>query len=101
MLAWRLEGDVNLLKEVSSYLIRQPKRIVLLGVPGAEGNAMFIFARSKDVDVHMGQLLGKAAKAYGGKGGGRPDFAQGGGKPEIIDEALKILTEEDNKQTGV
>ena len=27
--------------------------------------------------LHVGKLLSEAAKAFGGKGGGRPDFAQG------------------------
>ena len=30
--------------------------------------------------VHAGKLLGEVAAVLGGKGGGRPDMAQGGGK---------------------
>ena len=29
--------------------------------------------------IQAGQLISEAAKITGGKGGGRPDFAQGGG----------------------
>ena len=93
ILAQQIDGDINLLKDVVSHLIRTPKVVALMGVKNEANGAMFAFARSGDVDIHMGQLLGKASKVYGGKGGGRPDFAQGGGDPRIIDEALQILKE--------
>jgi alanyl-tRNA synthetase len=39
-----------------------------------------------------GDLIREAAAAVGGKGGGRPDFAQAGGRdPSKIDEALAIV----------
>ena len=86
-----LEGDANLLKEVASRLIRQPRMAVLLGAETTPGHAALVFARSEDVDLHMGQLLSKAAKPLGGKGGGRPDFAQGGGPVEILEAAKALL----------
>ena len=91
VIAQMLEGDANLLRDAASHLIRRPGIVALLGVPSGEGNAMFAFARSADVELHMGRLLSAAAKPLGGKGGGRPDFAQGGGNPEIIDAALRLL----------
>ena len=44
--------------------------------------------------VHAGELIKKIAEVVGGKGGGRPDFAQAGG-PEAkkLDEALKLAKE--------
>ncbi len=88
-----LEGDANLVKEAASRLIRHPGVIALLGAPAGEDRAAFVFACAKDVDIHMGQLLAQAAKPLGGKGGGRPDFAQGGGPAEVLDAAVKILVE--------
>ena len=86
-----LDGDVNLAKDVASRLIRQAGIVALLGAKTVEGQAAFVFARSQDVDIHMGQLLSQAAKPLGGKGGGRPDFAQGGGPVGILDAAKAIL----------
>lgn len=91
VLARMLDGDVNLVKDAASRLIKQPGVVVLLGARTGEGSAAFVFARSQDVDVHMGQLLSGAAKPLGGKGGGRPDFAQGGGPTEVIEAAKRVL----------
>jgi alanyl-tRNA synthetase len=39
-------------------------------------------------------LIGEVAKLVGGKGGGRPDFAQAGGNdPSRLDEALGKVAE--------
>ena len=52
-------------------------------------------------DINAGKLVQKIAQATGGKGGGRPNFAQGGGKDttkldnillEVKDELLKSLS---------
>ena len=40
---------------------------------------MVIFCRSDDVTLHLGDLLRDALAAFGGRGGGRPEYAQGGG----------------------
>ena len=58
----------------------EPNVIALIGADAGDGRANLVFARSADVSTPMGQLLSSAAKPLGGKGGGRPDFAQGGGE---------------------
>ena len=40
-------------------------------------------------NIKAGELVGAVAARVGGKGGGRPDFAQAGGSnPAALDEAL-------------
>ncbi len=52
-----------------------------------------LVAATKDLKgkVHAGNLVKAATSAIGGSGGGRPDFAQGGGDAGKHDEALKAL----------
>lgn len=55
--------------------------VVFLG-SSIDGKAALICGVTKDLAgsrVHAGKLLGEAAKLVGGKGGGRPDMAEGGG----------------------
>jgi alanyl-tRNA synthetase len=37
-----------------------------------------LFARSKELSFDMAKLVADAAERIGGRGGGRPDFAQAG-----------------------
>jgi alanyl-tRNA synthetase len=44
--------------------------------------------------IHAGVLVNEVARITGGKGGGRPDLAEGSGKdPGKIDEALEAVSE--------
>ena len=53
------------------------------------GRAHLVFARPRGAQgPALGALLQQALQILGGKGGGGPDFAQGSGAPEKLDEAL-------------
>jgi alanyl-tRNA synthetase len=67
------------LKLLAHRLIAHPHTAVLLGAGQAGDKGHLVFARSTDLDFHAGALLGQACRLIGGRGGGRPDFAQGGG----------------------
>jgi alanyl-tRNA synthetase len=61
-----------------------------------DGKVTIIVAVSKDLTpkVHAGKIVQAMSEAVGGKGGGRPDFAQGGGSDvSKIEEALKKVFE--------
>ncbi len=68
--------SVERAKRVVQALRTRPGAVVLLGVRGER--PQLLFTRADDVAIDAGALLRSAAAAGGGRGGGRPDWAQGG-----------------------
>ncbi|MEH6617877.1 MAG: DHHA1 domain-containing protein, partial [Porticoccus sp.] len=69
--------------------------VILLAVPGDEKVALVAGVTSDTTDrVKAGELMQFVAAQLGGKGGGRPDMAQGGGTdvaalPSAIDSVFE------------
>ena len=64
--------------------------VVVLG-SASNGNVSLIVGVTKDLDgrVQAGKVIGPVAQKVGGKGGGRPDLAEAGGKDAAaLDSAL-------------
>jgi alanyl-tRNA synthetase len=64
--------------------------VVVLG-SASNGNVSLIVGVTKDLTsrVQAGKVIGPVAQKVGGKGGGRPDLAEAGGKdPTALDSAL-------------
>jgi alanyl-tRNA synthetase len=75
-------------KRIVQALRTRPGAVVLLGVRGER--PQLVFARADAVALDVGALLRTAVAAGGGRGGGRPDFAQGGVPAnEGLDAALQ------------
>jgi len=82
--------DADGLKQIAHSLIANPGVIALLG-SREDNTARLVFARSADVDDDMNSKMRKACALLDGKGGGKPDMAQGGGKHiEKLDEAIRL-----------
>ena len=67
--------------------------VVVLASP-EDGTVSIVAAVTKDLTqrIQAGKLVGALAQAVGGKGGGRPDMAEGGGKdPAALPQALENL----------
>ena len=92
VLAARLDGlDPEGLRSVVDTLReRMGAGVICLG-SAVDGKANLVASISKDLSKRLqaGRLIQQVAQAVGGKGGGRPDLAQGGG-PDVsrLDEAL-------------
>lgn len=81
--------DAESLKKLAQAIIARPMALALLGSREG-GAARIIFARSSDAPGDMNALLREACQMLDGRGGGRPDMAQGGGsKLDKLDEALE------------
>jgi alanyl-tRNA synthetase len=82
------DRDADSLKHLALALIAQPNVIALLASRDQD-TARLIFARSGDALGDMNALMRKACEMIDGRGGGKPDMAQGGGKNvATLDEAL-------------
>ena len=82
------------LKHLAQRLVARPRTAVLLAGGEAGQNGSFVFACSEGVGLHMGNLVRTACEVIGGRGGGRPQFAQGGGpQGERVAEALEVAFE--------
>ncbi len=84
--------DMSTVKTLADRLMEKQKQGVVFIANITKDKVVFI-AKSKS-DVHAGNLVKAAAKIAGGGGGGRPDFAQAGGKdPEKVHEVLAFVKE--------
>ena len=82
---------------VDSLRNQHSPAIIVLGTSTADGNVSIVSGVTKDLTAKFsaGKLVGQLAQAVGGKGGGRPDMAEGGGKnPASLDQALRQLRED-------
>jgi len=71
--------DAESLKKLAHALIEHPGTIALLGSRDKD-TARLVFARSADAQGDMSLLMREACAMLDGRGGGKPDLAQGGGK---------------------
>ncbi len=89
------DRDPDLVRKLAGMLRNRERAMVIFGWQGKD-KARFVFARTEDVDVHMGQVLKQVLEEYGGRGGGRPDWAEGGVStpervPDILATAARLL----------
>jgi alanyl-tRNA synthetase len=86
------DRDADSLKRLALALIAHSNTVALLGSRDGE-TARLVFARSSDANGDMNSLMREACSIIGGRGGGKPDMAQGGGKNiEKLAEAIKHAT---------
>ena len=97
ILIQRLEGfSANDLRvSIDRYKNKLENAIIVLGVveKGKAKIAIGVTKHNTDL-IHAGDLIKTVAEIVGGKGGGRPDFAQAGGpEAEKLDQALEHAKE--------
>ena len=91
------DRSADSLKHLALALIAHPHVVALLG--SREGDTVrLVFARSSETSGDMNALMRKACEMIDGRGGGKPDMAQGGGKnvaalDEVLQTAAKSLTQ--------
>jgi alanyl-tRNA synthetase len=91
----KVEGvDASMLRELAENAgAKIGSGVVVLGL-ASNGKASLVAVVSPDLQkrLNAGKIIKKVAEMVGGSGGGRPDFAQAGGKDaEKLDEALQAV----------
>ncbi|MCM1259480.1 MAG: alanine--tRNA ligase [Prevotella sp.] len=87
--------DMNGLKDmVDKIAADYEKCVIFFANVFTEEQKVIFLAKSKQTSINCGLLVKTAALTTGGNGGGRPDFAQAGGKDiEKVADALQIVRE--------
>jgi alanyl-tRNA synthetase len=98
VLAARVDGmDRAQLRSLVDSLRNKWKSAVVVLAAVEDGDVSIVAGVTKDVTgkVQAGKLVATLAQATGGKGGGRPDMAEGGGKDASrLAEALESIVQE-------
>ena len=79
---------IDKLKLLASKICSRPATIALLADQADQ--LRVVFARSTDANVDVAAVLKQTLERFGGRGGGRPNLAQGGGLTGNVDEILKF-----------
>ena len=84
----------NAMRSLGSQMIaKMPDGVVILGAAFGEKTSVVVFCSPAAVAAgyQAGKLVAERSAALGGKGGGKPDFAMGGGRdPEKLVAVLKL-----------
>jgi alanyl-tRNA synthetase len=86
LVARAVDADANGLKALATAIVAKPGFLVVL--VSSSTPALAVIARSADVNVSAQKLLASLMAEFGGRGGGRPEMAQGGGLGASADAIL-------------
>jgi len=77
LVARAVDADADGLKALATAVAARPRHVVVL--VSASTPSLAVVARSTDVRLSAQRLLSSLLATFGGRGGGKADFAQGGG----------------------
>jgi alanyl-tRNA synthetase len=85
LVACAIDADASGLKALASAVAAKPGFVLALISAGRP--SLVVVARSADVAVNANEVLAGLISKFGGRGGGRPELAQGGG----LDAAADVI----------
>jgi len=98
------EIDVNRMVQTANEMIKRNQATVTLFYGADEKNARVLVMAGKaavEKGVDAGTVVREVSPLIGGGGGGKPNFAQGGGtQPEKLQDAIKAAEKTIRKQLG-
>jgi alanyl-tRNA synthetase len=90
------DWDMAGLKSIATAIAARPGHVAVLVGTGTPQS--IVAARAPDVTVDAAAIVRSVTATFGGKGGGRPALAQGGGLIADPDDVLRFVTDELNQQ---
>ena len=88
-----IDADAKELKTLASAITTRPGLVAVL--TSTSPPVLVVIARSPDVEIRSNDVLSALTALFGGRGGGKPDLAQGGGLSgpvaEILAEARRLI----------
>jgi alanyl-tRNA synthetase len=81
-----VDADANGLKALASAIAASPGYAAVL--VSISTPALVVVARSADVPVQANQVVAALTATFGGRGGGKPELAQGGGLTAPAEQVL-------------
>jgi alanyl-tRNA synthetase len=103
-LASRVEADSEQMSSMADSLGKSMQSAVIVLAGPSDGKVAFVTKVTPDLvkrGFHAGNIIREVAKVAGGGGGGRPDFAQAGGRDvSKLDEALAKAEQLVREQAG-
>jgi alanyl-tRNA synthetase len=86
-----LDADANALKAMATAIAGRPGFVVAL--VSSSLPTLAVIARSSGLNVSAQQILSGLTARFGGRGGGRPELAQGGGFTASADDIVSAVRE--------
>jgi alanyl-tRNA synthetase len=86
-----IDGDAASLKTIASAVVARPGFAAVL--ISTASPTVIVVARGADVPLSAHEIVAALIKKFGGRGGGKADFAQGGGLAAGSDEVLRAARE--------
>jgi len=90
-------SDIEALRRTGDIVRQRLNSVLVVLGTVSDGQAAFVAMATPDLvksGIHAGDIVKQVAQVAGGRGGGRAEMGQGGGKDiDRIDEALKLVRE--------
>ena len=95
------DADAGAMRQLIDQLRKRNQPIAVLLGSAAEDKVTLVAGITRDLEergLNAGNWIRAAAEVVGGRGGGKPDMAQAGGKhPEKLPQALEVARREMQK----